>query len=57
VTERREGRKVYYHLTNPALANWILQGLDFLEEELDQDRRKRVRSAVKQVRNLWGEDS
>jgi DNA-binding transcriptional ArsR family regulator len=53
VTERREGRKVYYHLTNPDLANWILEGLDFIEEELDQDRRKVVRTAVRKVRNLW----
>lgn len=56
VEERREGRKVYYHLTDPALANWILGGVDFIEEELHEGQTRKVLTAVKRVRDLWGSD-
>lgn len=31
VEEHREGRQHVYHLTQPKLAEWILEGLEFLE--------------------------
>lgn len=51
VTERREGRHVYYRLTQTALADWVRTGLDFIERDLDQEHE--IRSAVEQVRVIW----
>ena len=31
VAEQRDGRRHFYHLTQPKLARWILDGLEFLE--------------------------
>ncbi len=33
VGERKEGRRVYYHLSVPALAMWLLSGLDIIGEK------------------------
>ncbi|MBI5281645.1 MAG: helix-turn-helix transcriptional regulator [Candidatus Solibacter usitatus] len=52
VTERREGRRVIYRLTNPELAGWLLRGIGFLEDNLDG--AERMRSVVASVKGLWG---
>ena len=31
VEERRDGRHHFYHLTQPEIADWIIEGLNFLE--------------------------
>ncbi len=31
VEERREGRHHFYHLIQPEIADWIVEGLDFIE--------------------------
>ena len=51
VAERRASRHVYYHLLQPALAGWILQGLDYFRGEpaFGQD----LRSAIDEARALW----
>jgi DNA-binding transcriptional ArsR family regulator len=51
VSERRNGRHVYYHLQQPALAAWILQGLDFSGGELGFGEH--MREAIEEVRSLW----
>ena len=51
VTERREGRHVYYRLSQPKLAQWIVEGLDFIHGELMQEEA--IRAAVEQARVLW----
>jgi DNA-binding transcriptional ArsR family regulator len=51
VTERREGRHVYYKLSQPKLASWIVEGLDFIHGELMQEEA--IRAAVEQARVLW----
>ena len=33
VSERREGRHVYYHLKDPALAAWVLSGISFISPD------------------------
>ena len=53
VVDRREGRHVYYHLADPRLAAWLLDGLAFVET--GADRAERVRSAIHEVRMLWSE--
>ena len=51
VKMRREGRHVFYSLSQPDLAKWILDGLDFIMQRLDQ--RNEIRAAVEEVRDLW----
>jgi len=51
VAERREGRHVFYRLVNPALADWIVQGLPFLDIDLQAVEARRT--AIEEVRLLW----
>ncbi len=51
VKERRQGRHVYYSLTNAEFADWLLDGLRFLEGELSH--HEDLRTAVKAARSLW----
>lgn len=51
VTERREGRFVYYRLTKPALAIWLLEGLKFLSEE--PSVAEQMREALDSARQVW----
>lgn len=55
VTERREGRHVYYRLTQSELAEWVRTGLDFIERDLNQEHE--IRTAVEQVRVIWSPGS
>ena len=38
VSERREGRHVFYRLQQPSMAKWILDGLLFLDHEQEMSR-------------------
>ncbi len=51
VQERREGRHVFYHLTQSEMAAWILEGLDFIEARLESAERRLT--AVDEARQLW----
>lgn len=51
VQERRQGRHVFYSLSNPAFADWLLEGLQFLETGLM--RHEDLRAAVETARRLW----
>lgn len=51
VAERREGRHVYYRLPQPDLARWLLDGLAFLEGNLEQ--AEEMREALEETRQLW----
>lgn len=54
VTERRQGRRVFYRLFQPELATWLLEGLKFIEG--DVAAAQDMRDAVEQVKALWAED-
>jgi len=54
VAERRAGRHVYYRLTQPKLARWLMGGLDFLEGELDRGARRK--GLLEEARSLWSAD-
>lgn len=54
VTERREGRHVYYRLVDPDIARWVLDGLRFIEADLA--RIKQRQSAIDEARQLWEPD-
>ena len=44
VTERREGRHVFYQLTQHKMAAWILNGLTFLQRELGNEDLEKARA-------------
>jgi len=51
VSERREGRHVYYHLRQPKLARWLVDGIEFVAgtQEVAED----VRQAIETMRAKW----
>ena len=51
VVERREGRRVFYHLAQPALATWLVSGLKLLEREA-RDTASLV-EALDKARTAW----
>ena len=51
VIERREGRHHFYHLNNPDMAAWILQGLTFIEQRM----AGATKSNIKAARRLWSD--
>ena len=53
VEERRDGRRHYYHLTQPEMAEWIIEGLDFIEGRMSGISR----SVIKTARQLWATPS
>ncbi len=53
VEERRDGRHHFYHLTQPEIAGWIVDGLDFVEGRVNGP----AKSSIKQARRLWSAPS
>lgn len=51
VSERREGRRVFYQMRQPEIASWLLEGTRFLERgtaEADE-----LRKAISKTRKQW----
>ncbi len=53
VAERRDGRRVIYRLRSRELAEWLVQGMDFLAT-MDQQTAD-VRKAIRKARSKWSE--
>ena len=53
VSERREGRRVFYRLRSDELADWLVQGMDFLPS-MDQQTDE-VRKAIKKAKSKWSD--
>lgn len=51
IEERKEGRKVFYHLVEKKMAEWIFEGLKFLKN--DFERKENLISAVEKAEDLW----
>ena len=49
VEERRDGRHHYYHLTHPDIAQWIVDGVEFIEKRTNGVSERDIRSA----RRAW----
>jgi DNA-binding transcriptional ArsR family regulator len=49
VQERRDGRRHYYHLVQPEIATWIVEGLSFIEGRLTGLSPSDINTA----RRLW----
>jgi DNA-binding transcriptional ArsR family regulator len=52
VRERRDGRRVIYALVAPALAAWLMGGLQFLQGQLMDAQN--LRAVAEQVKDIWG---
>ncbi len=51
VAERRQGRRVYYRLLQPALAAWLMEATSFLEKETVV--ADALRRAIAKTRAAW----
>jgi len=51
VEERRDGRHHFYHLTQPDLADWIIDGLVFIQARLAAEGISKT--AIEEARELW----
>jgi DNA-binding transcriptional ArsR family regulator len=50
VCERRQGRHVLYRLRRPAMASWLLDATEFLEQ---QSEAQELRDAIRKARRAW----
>jgi ArsR family transcriptional regulator len=48
---RREGHKVFYKLLKPMLADWLIDGLKFLEEEVKSSED--LKGAFMEAKVMW----
>ena len=55
VEERRDGRHHYYHLTQPDIADWVVDGLVFLQARIAASGVNKT--AIEQARELWTSDT
>jgi len=53
VAERRDGRHVFYRLVQPKVAQWLADGLDFLQQ--DSTHMNEVQDALRKSRSIWTE--
>jgi DNA-binding transcriptional ArsR family regulator len=51
VSERRQGRRVFYQLRQPAIAGWLLAATRFLEQETAA--AEELREAIDKTRQDW----
>ncbi len=51
VSERREGRRVFYHLLQPEIASWLMEATRFLEK--DTAAAVELRKAIDKTRKGW----
>jgi DNA-binding transcriptional ArsR family regulator len=51
VAERRDGRHVYYRLSHPEVADWVLGALRFVEADLADVVQRRL--AIEAARQVW----
>ena len=53
VAERRAGRRVFYRLRSEQLADWLVQGMDYLPP-MDQQTNE-VRKAINKAKSKWSD--
>ena len=51
VSERREGRRVFYQLRQPDIAVWLMDAVRFLEQETTAAIE--LQKAIKKTRKVW----
>lgn len=55
VSERKEGRHVFYSLRHPGISRWLLDALPFLE--LEHQEASNIIHAIDHVRTLWSSEA
>jgi DNA-binding transcriptional ArsR family regulator len=50
VSERRQGRHVFYRLRQPGIASWLLDATEFLEQESEA---LELQEAIRKARRVW----
>jgi len=50
VSERRQGRHVFYRLRRPEMASWLLEATEFLGQESEA---MELREAIRKTRRTW----
>jgi len=50
VSERRQGRRVFYRLRQPGMASYLLGATEFVEQESEAQE---LRDAIKKARRAW----
>ncbi|MBM4069691.1 MAG: winged helix-turn-helix transcriptional regulator [Planctomycetes bacterium] len=51
VSERRQGRQVFYQLRQPEIACWLMEATRFLEHETEAAQE--LRKAIGKTRKVW----
>jgi ArsR family transcriptional regulator len=54
LSEKRQGRNVFYHLRKPELARWIMEGVNFISP--DASEIAQMMSAIQSVKTIWAEE-
>lgn len=52
VAENRQGRNVFYRLCKPSLADWLMDGLKFIDP--DPGEVQTITTAIESARSAWG---
>ena len=52
VVEMRQVRNVFYHLRRPELAQWIMEGVNFISP--DPSEVEQMMSAIQSAKSVWG---
>ena len=54
VSERRQGRQVFYRLRQPELATWLTEAIHFLEDSV---AAAQLHKAIKRTRAAWSTEN
>ena len=54
VSERREGRRIFYQLRQPEIASWLMEATRFLEQETSVAIE--LQKAIKKARRSWSRE-
>lgn len=55
VVENRQGRNVYYHLRQPELAKWVMEGMRFISPDASEVARMVV--AIENAKTAWSAET
>ena len=54
IVERREGRRIFYKIANEALPDWLLDGLNIIQDHFEEN--KKIKNAIKNAKKIWQKD-
>lgn len=51
LTERRDGRRIFYQLTDEDLPDWLIEGLNIIHHNIDVN--KKIKKAIMKAKKTW----